>query len=245
MNRLKGKSCFITAAGQGIGRAIAEAFLSEGARVAATDIDAAKLAGLPSTGNLTHFALDVTDAQAVQRAADRVPDIDVLVNCAGFVAHGTALDCTLDEFRRSFTLNVESMFLTCRAFLPGMIARGGGSIINMASVASTVMAPPNRFAYGASKAAVLGLTLSIARDFAAQNIRCNAISPGTVDTPSLRERMAAGGDIESARRAFLARHPVGRIGAPDEVAALAILLASNEATFMTGSNLVIDGGMSL
>lgn len=245
MGKLDGKLCFVTAAGQGIGRSIAERFLAEGARVVATDIDKAKLAGLERFGGAVCEALDVTDADAVAAMAARFDKASVLVNCAGWVAHGALLDCDLAAFRRSLTLNVESMFLTCKAFLPAMLARREGSIINIASVASSVMAPPDRFAYGTSKAAVIGLTMSIARDYAAAGIRCNAISPGTVDTPSLHERMAATGDAEASRRAFVARQLMGRLGEADEVAAVAVLMAGDEARFMTGSNVVIDGGMSL
>ncbi len=245
MGKLDGKVCLVTAAGQGIGRSIAERFIADGARVIATDIDPTKLEDFRRSGQAICQDLDVTDSTAVDQAAARFPEVSVLVNCAGYVAHGDILHCTLDTLRRSLSLNVESMFLTCRAFLPAMAARGAGSIINIASVASTVMAPPDRFAYGASKAAVIGLTMSIARDFAAAGVRCNAISPGTVDTPSLHERMAATGDSEGARRMFVARQLMGRLGEPDEVAAVAALLAGDEARFMTGANVVIDGGMSL
>jgi len=245
MGKLAGKVCFVTAAGQGIGRSIAERFVSEGARVVATDIDATKLAGLERFDGAVLERLDVTDEAAVNEAAARFTEVSVLVNCAGYVAQGNLLACDAGGLRRSLNLNVESMFLTCRAFMPAMLARGEGSIINIASVASSVMAPPDRFAYGTSKAAVIGLTMSIARDFAARGVRCNAISPGTVDTPSLHERMASAADPEAAKRAFLARQLTGRLGQADEIAAVALLMAGDEARFMTGSNVVIDGGMSL
>jgi NAD(P)-dependent dehydrogenase (short-subunit alcohol dehydrogenase family) len=245
MGTLDGKICLVTAAGQGIGRSITERFLREGARVLATDIDLGKLAGLDRLDGAACEVLDVTDEQAVSAMAFRFPDVEVLVNCAGWVANGPLLACDLGAFRRSFTLNVESMFLTCKAFVPAMVARGQGSIINIASVASSVMAAPDRFAYGTSKAAVIGLTMAIARDYAASGIRCNAISPGTVDTPSLHDRMAATGDAAASRRAFVGRQLMGRLGEADEIAAVAALLAGDEAKFMTGSNVVIDGGMSL
>lgn len=245
MGKLDGKVCFVTAAGQGIGRSIAERFLNEGARVMATDLDVAKLDGLQAYEGAVIEQLDVTDEAAVNEAAARYPEVSVLVNCAGYVAQGSLLACDVGMLRRSLNLNVESMFLTCRALLPAMLARGEGSIINIASVASSVMAPPDRFAYGTSKAAVIGLTMSIARDFAAMGVRCNAISPGTVDTPSLHERMSSAADPETARRAFLARQLTGRLGEADEIAAVALLMAGDEARFMTGANVVIDGGMSL
>jgi 2-keto-3-deoxy-L-fuconate dehydrogenase len=187
----------------------------------------------------------VTDQTAVGQAAAQRPDISVLVNCVGFVANGAALDTPLADFDRSYLLNVRTMALTIRAFMPSMLARESGSIVNIASVVSSVMAAPNRFAYATSKAAVVGLTMSVARDYVTRGIRCNAISPGTIETPSLHERWRATGDIPTARAAFVARQPMGRLGRPEEVAAAAILLASDEATFMTGANLVIDGGMSL
>lgn len=240
--RLAGKTCFITAAGAGIGRSIAERFVVEGARVIATDVDPAALDGIDGAAR---EALDVTDPEALAAAAARHPAVDVLVNCAGYVAVGDILACAPADFRRSFSLNVESMYSTIRSFLPGMLAAGRGSIVNIASVASTVMAAPDRCAYGASKAAVLGLTMSVARDYAKAGVRCNAISPGTVDTPSLQDRIAATGDPVAGRAAFVARQLVGRLGAPEEVAAVAVLLAGDEAPFITGANLVIDGGMSL
>ena len=238
--RLAGKTCFITGAAQGIGRSIADSFASEGARVIASDLRVPDAAGLAE-----RLELDVTDEQAVLRAAAAFPDVSVLVNCVGHVAHGALLDGALDDLDRSFALNVRSMASTTRAFLPAMLQRQDGSIINIASVVSTVMAAPNRFAYGTTKAAVIGLTMSIARDYIDRGVRCNAISPGTVETPSLHERFAATGDLEAARAAFVARQPMGRLGKADEIAAVAVLLASDEAAFMSGSNIVIDGGMAL
>ena len=242
MGRLVGKTCLVTGAAQGIGRSIAERFVAEGAEVVAVDL---RFGDAPDNASLVRRILDVTDEAAVVRAAAEHPDVSVLVNCVGYVANGALLDCSLAEFDRSIALNVRSMALTIRAFLPAMLQRRQGSIINIASVVSSVMAAPNRFAYGTTKAAVIGLTMSVARDYIGQGIRCNAISPGTVDTPSLHERFAATGDIKAARAAFIERQPMGRLGQVDEIAATAVLLASDEAGFMTGSNIVIDGGMSL
>ena len=239
--RLAGKKAVITAAAQGIGRASAEMFAAEGAEVIATDIDEGKLAGL--MGCITR-RLDVTDAEAVSRFVADTGPVDVLFNCAGYVHHGTILECEERDWAFSFDLNVTAMFRLCKGVLPGMLERGGGSIVNMASVASSVKGVPNRFAYGASKAAVIGLTKSIAADFAARNIRCNAICPGTVETPSLDERMKAQGDYESARRAFIARQPMGRLGRPEEIAYLALYLASDESAYTTGTIHVIDGCMT-
>lgn len=241
--RLEGKTCFVTGAGQGIGRAIAERFVEEGATVIASDLRFG--AARADEASLSRRLLDVTDEAAVQAAARAHPETSVLVNCVGYVADGALLDCDPADFDRSMTINVRSMMLTIRAFLPEMLARGGGSIVNIASVVSSVMAAPQRFAYGASKAAVIGLTMSVARDYVTQGVRCNAISPGTVDTPSLHDRFAASGDIAAARAAFVARQPMGRLGQAEEIAATAVLLASDEAAFMTGSNVIIDGGMSL
>lgn len=241
--RLESKTCFVTGAAQGIGRSIAEHFAAEGAEVIAADLRFGD-DGADSPG-IRKLVLDVTDETAVAAAARGCGDVSVLVNCVGHVAHGTILDTPIADFDRSMTLNVRSMALTIRAFLPAMLERGTGSIINIASVVSNVMAAPNRFAYGTSKSAVVGLTMSVARDFIDRGIRCNAISPGTVETPSLHERFAATGDVAAARLAFALRQPMGRIGRPDEIAATAVLLASDEATFMSGSNIVIDGGMSL
>lgn len=239
--RLAGKVALVTAAAQGIGRASAELFAAEGADVLATDRDEAKLSGL--MGCRTR-RLDVTDGDAVARLAEEVGGLDVLFNCAGYVHHGTILECEEADWDRSFELNVRAMFRVTKAFLPGMLERGGGSIVNMASVASSVKGVPNRFAYGASKAAVVGMTKAIAADFAGRGLRCNAICPGTIETPSLDERMRAQGDYEAAHRAFVARQPMGRLGRPEEVAALALYLASDESAYTTGAVHVIDGAMT-
>jgi 2-keto-3-deoxy-L-fuconate dehydrogenase len=239
--RLVGKTALVTAAGQGIGRAAAAAFVREGARVYATDVDAAKLATIDGA---QVRRLDVTDASAIDALAAELGAIDVLFNCAGFVHHGTVLECTDTDWDFSWNLNVRSMYRMIQAFLPAMLAAGSGSIINMGSVASSVIGAPNRFVYGVTKAAVIGLTRSIAADFVARGIRCNAVCPGTIDTPSLEGRMAAQGDYAAARAAFIARQPGGRIGTPEEVAELVVYLASDAAAFMTGSVLTIDGGWS-
>jgi 2-keto-3-deoxy-L-fuconate dehydrogenase len=244
-DRLLGKTCLITGAAQGIGRSIADAFLREGAHVVVTDLNEAKLKAELTHPRASIAKMDVTDADAVAKVAAQHRDVNVLVNCAGYVAVGSALECDAADLERSFRINVVSMLNTIRGFLPAMRERKDGCIINIASVVSSVMAAPNRFAYGTTKAAVLGLTLSVAKDYVADGIRCNSISPGTVDTPSLKERMSASGDFESARAAFISRQPMGRVGRPEEIAEIAVLLASNEASFMTGSNIVIDGGMSL
>jgi 2-keto-3-deoxy-L-fuconate dehydrogenase len=240
--RLIGKTCLVTAAAQGIGHAIAAAFLREGAEVIAVDL---KAEGLERLSGARTARLDATDAAAVADLASRFPQVSVLVNCVGHVASGSILDTSLEVLQRSFIINVQTMHLLISAFLPGMRARHAGSIINIASVVSSEMGAPQRYAYGTTKAAVIGLTKSIARDYIGEGVRCNAISPGTVETPSLHERMAATGDIEKARAAFIARQPMGRLGTPEEVAAVAVMLASDEARFMTGANLIIDGGMSL
>ena len=238
--RLHGKACLVTAAGAGIGRATAERFVAEGARVVATDIDADTVA---SIAGAEARRLDVTDPSAVTALFAEEIAFDVVVNAAGWVHQGSILDCTDDDWRRSWDVNVTSMFRVCKAALPGMLARGAGSIVNVASVASSIKGVPARFAYGATKAAVIGLTRSIAADFVAQGVRCNAICPGTVDTPSLRQRMAAlPGDPREVERAFVARQPMGRLGRADEVASLAVYLASDESAFTTGAVHVIDGG---
>jgi 2-keto-3-deoxy-L-fuconate dehydrogenase len=244
--RLAGKSAFVTAAGAGIGRATALAFAAEGARVVAADIDAAALESLAAADPRVQIhPLDVTDAQALIAAAAAYPATDVLFLAAGMVANGSILDCSEDDWRRTFDLNVTSTYRAAKAFLPAMLARNQGSIIAVASVASSIKGVPSRFAYGASKAAIIGLIKSIAADFVAEGIRANAICPGTIDTPSLEARMAATGDLAAARAAFTARQPMGRLGAAQEVAALAVYLASDEAAFTTGQTHVIDGGWAI
>ncbi|MBR0552803.1 SDR family oxidoreductase [Stakelama marina] len=236
--RLAGKRALVTAAGQGIGRAIAERFVDEGASVTATDIDAAKLNGLACE---TH-ALDVRDRDAIAALATETGRVDILVNCAGFVHSGTILDCDEDAWAFSNDLNVTAMYRTVRAWLPGMLDAGGGSIVNVSSIASSIKGIPNRFAYGATKAAVIGLTKSVAADFVGRGVRCNAICPGTVDSPSLQQRLRDTGDYEAAQREFVARQPMGRLGRPEEIAALASYLASDEAAFTTGQTHIVDGG---
>lgn len=247
--RLQGKHVLVTAAAQGIGEAITLAFIREGAQVVAADINEAALARLQqrSGEHLRSLYLDVTDAEAIRDLPAELGPIDALVNGAGFVHDGSILDCDEDAWRFSFDLNVTAMYRLIRAFLPGMLERGDGSIINVASVASSIKGVPNRFAYGASKAAVIGMTKAIAADFVARGIRCNAICPGTVDSPSLRQRMAAiaaarGTSFEDAYASFLIRQPSGRLGTPEEIAALAVYLASDESTFTTGTAQIIDGG---
>ncbi|OKH86726.1 SDR family oxidoreductase [Thalassospira sp. TSL5-1] len=238
--RLAGKKAVVTAAGQGIGRATAEMFLAEGATVIATDINEEALSSL--SGMETH-KLDVTDGAAIADFGKKVGAVDVLFNCAGFVHHGSILDCDEDAYDFSFNLNVRSQYRMMRALLPAMLENGGGSIVNMSSVASSVKGVPVRFIYGATKAAVIGMTKSVAADFVGQNIRCNAICPGTVESPSLQQRMASqGGDFDEVRKAFVARQPIGRIGQPGEIAALATYLASDEASYTTGAIHIIDGG---
>ncbi len=239
--KLQGRTAFCTASGAGIGLATARAFAAEGARVIATDIDAAALAPLAADGIETH-RLDVTDPAAVTALAAQVGAVDVLFNCAGFVHHGTILDCDTAAFDFSFNLNVRGQYLVTQAFLPAMLDMGRGAIVNMASAASSIIAAPNRFVYGATKAAVIGMTKSIAADFVTRGIRCNAICPATVESPSLEARMKAQGDYETARAAFIARQPMGRIGRPEEIAALAVFLASDDASFITGQAIAIDGG---
>jgi len=240
VDRLKGKRAVVTAAGQGIGRAFAEAFHREGAEVLATDINENALASL---AGMATRRLDVTDGAAVGALAAELGAIDVLANCAGYVHQGTILDCAEKDWDFSFDLNVKSMYRMIRAFLPAMLERGGGSIVNVASVASSVKGVPNRFVYSASKAAVIGLTKSVAADYVAKGIRCNAICPGTVQSPSLDERMAAlGGDPAEVRRSFAQRQPMGRIAQPEEIAHLAVYLAADESGFTTGAIHVIDGG---
>ncbi len=241
MGRLTGKTALVTAAGQGIGRASALAMAREGARVIATDVNAAALAELATAGLQTRL-LDVRDPASIAAAVAAAGSVDVLFNCAGVVASGTILDCDEDQWAFSLDLNMTAMYRMCRAFLPGMLASGSGSIINMASVASSVIAAPNRFAYGATKAGVIGLSKAIAADFVTKGVRCNAICPGTVQSPSLDQRLRDTGDYEAARAAFIARQPIGRIGQPEEIAALVVYLASDESSYTTGVAHVIDGG---
>ena len=245
-NRLKNKKALITAAGQGIGFATALAFANEGAKVIATDINPDTLNSLSNENSqIGTRLLDVTKPDEIQKVAEEMGSIDVLFNCAGFVHHGTILDCEESDWEFSFNLNVRSMYRMIRFFLPSMLEAGGGNIINMSSVASSVMGLPNRFVYGASKAAVIGLTKSVAKDYIKQGIRCNAICPGTVESPSLQERIKAqGGNPEEVRAAFIARQPIGRIGKPEEIAAIALHLASDESAYTTGVAFSIDGGMS-
>jgi len=250
--RLEGKRAFVTAAGQGMGRAAAIAMAAEGATVLATDRDAAKLEGLSAHGIRTQ-ALDVLDDAAVATtlaaAATSLGPLDVLFNCAGFVHQNTAITCTEEEWDFAFALNVRSMWRTVRAVLPGMLERRQGSIINMASAASTIKGAPNRFVYSTTKAAVIGLTRSIAADSVAAGVRCNCLAPGTVDTPSLHDRIAANaaaaGGLDAARAAFVARQAMGRLATAEEMAALIVYLASDESAFMTGQAVVMDGGWSL
>ena len=239
--RLTGKRALVTAAGQGIGRATALAMAAEGAEVCATDINGDSLAGLSGENGITTFILDVMDQDSVI-AGVRKADPDILFNCAGFVHHGTIFDATDDEWNFAHDLNVRSMFWTSRAALPAMLERGSGSIINMSSVASSVIGAPNRFVYGVTKAAVIGLTKSIASDYVKSGVRCNAICPGTVMSPSLQDRLAATGDYDKAEEAFIARQPMGRFGQAEEIAALAVYLASDESGFVTGQAINIDGG---
>ena len=243
MGRLTGKRTLVTAAGQGIGRASALAMAREGAQVLATDVNEQALASLAAEGLETRV-LNVRDPASIAAAVQAAGRVDGLFNCAGFVAAGTILDCDEDQWAFSLDLNMTAMYRMCRAFLPGMIANGGGSIINMASVAGSVIAAPNRFVYGATKAGVIGLTKSIAADFVGKGIRANAICPGTVDSPSLEQRLRDTGDYEAAKAAFIARQPIGRIGRPEEIAGLVVYLASDESSYTTGVAHVIDGGWS-
>ena len=243
--RLHGKKALVTAAAQGIGRATAEMFAAEGAEVWATDLNLDKLRELEAREAIFTLGLDVLDGFAISRAAAEIGPIDVLVNCAGFVHAGTILDCDEQDYDFSFDLNVRSAYRMIRAFLPGMLEQGGGAIVNMASVASSISGIPNRFIYGSTKAALIGLTKSVAADFVARGIRCNAVCPGTVQSPSLDQRINALPDPVEARKAFIARQPMGRIGKAEEIAALCVYLASDEAAYVTGQQFIIDGGMTL
>jgi 2-dehydro-3-deoxy-L-fuconate 4-dehydrogenase len=247
MGRLRGKVALVTAAAQGIGRATAEAFLREGARVIATDIATEKLSGLTEADVRRLDVLQTSDVEALARSSGPV---DILFNAAGFVHHGTVLECSEQDWDFSFDLNVKSMHRTIRAFLPGMVERGGGSIINVSSGASSLRGLPNRYAYGATKAAVIGLTKAVAADFIRHGIRANVICPGTIESPSLEERMSAlaekmGEPLETVRRKFMERQSMGRLGLPQEVAALAVYLASDESSFTTGAIHIVDGGFTL
>jgi len=245
---LAGKTAFITAAGQGIGRATALAFAAAEARVIATDVDETKLSGL-RTDAIRCAKLDVLHAADIEGAARDAGAIDILFNCAGFVHQGTVLEASEDEWSFAFELNCRSMFRTMRAFLPGMLERGSGVILNMASVASSLKGVPSRFVYAATKAAVIGMTRSVAADYVTRGIRANCLCPGTVHTPSLDERIAvnaaSAGSVEAARAAFVARQPMGRLGTPEEIAALAVYLGSDAAQFITGQAIVIDGGLTV
>ena len=243
--RLQGKTAFITAAGQGIGRGAALAFAREGATVWATDVNAKALAELEGRDGMRTRVLDVLDEQAIAKTAAEVGAIDVLFNCAGFVHHGTLLECTPRDWDFSFNLNVKSMYLVTRAFLPAMLKKGKGSIINMSSIASSVKGLPNRCVYGATKAAVVGLTKAIAADYVKQGIRCNCIGPGTVDTPSLQSRIDAFADPAQARKDFIARQPMGRLGSVEDITGILVFLASDESLFATGNMYSIDGGMTI
>lgn len=243
--RLQGKTILVTAAAAGIGRASAKRLAAEGARVIATDIDAPGLETLAATAGLETRRLDVTDAQAIRALAAELGPIDGLFNCAGIVPAGTVLDCTPHDWATALAVNVTSCFTMIQAFLPGMLAQGQGSIINMASVVSSLKGAPNRCGYGTTKAAVIGLTKSVAIDFVGRGIRCNAICPGTVDTPSLQQRLRATGDYAKARREFEARQPMGRLARVEEIAGLVAFLASDEASFITGQAYAVDGGWSI
>jgi 2-keto-3-deoxy-L-fuconate dehydrogenase len=244
-DRLAGKFAIVTAAAQGIGRACALAFAAEGADVLATDINGKKLAELDGMPKIQTRTLDVLDTRAIHGMTKDVPAPGVLMNCAGFVHHGTVLAATEEEWDFAFDLNVKSMFRMTKAFLPGMLAVGSGSVINMASVAGSISGVPNRLVYGSTKAAVIGFTKAVARDFIGQGIRCNAIAPGTVQSPSLDDRINAFADPVQARKDFIARQPLGRLGTPEEIAAVAVHLASDESAYTTGSVFVADGGLTL
>lgn len=249
-SRLAGKTAFITAAGQGIGRATAEAFAREGAHVIATDLNTGLMAELQGRSGFTVERLDALDAAAIAEAARRHPEVDILFNAAGYVHHNTVLSCTEDEWDFAMNLNVRSMFRTIKAFLPKMLERRSGSIINISSGASSIKSAANRFVYGTSKAAVIGLTKAVAMDYIQSGVRCNAICPGTIESPSLRERMSAlsastGRSLQEAEAMFVARQPMGRLGTAEEIAAAALYLASDESRFTSGTHMVVDGGWTL
>jgi len=243
--RLAGKIALVTAAGQGIGRASAVAMAREGARVYATDVNPALLEHYAGAAGIQTRVLDVLDDGAIARTIDELPPLSILFNCAGYVHNGTILDCSPKDWDFSFRLNVRAMYMTIKCALPKMLANGGGSIVNMASVAGSIKGIPNRCAYGASKAAVVGLTKSVAADFVTKGIRCNAIAPGTVDTPSLHERINAQANPVEARKAFIARQPMGRLAKPEEIAPIVVFLASDESAFATGNVYSVDGGMTI
>ena len=244
-NRLDGKTIFVTASAQGIGRASVIAFAEAGATVIATDINQEKLEELEEINNVKTKTLNVLDQNAIRAAAKEFSNVNVVLNCAGHVHHGTILECNEEDWTFAFDMNVKSMFMINQSFLPQLIAKKCGSIINIASVAGSIKGFVNRFAYGATKAAVIGLTKSIAADYVAEGIRANAICPGTIDTPSLAGRMAATGDIEVARKNFVNRQPMNRLGTPEEIANIAVYLASDESQFMTGQTITIDGGITI
>jgi 2-keto-3-deoxy-L-fuconate dehydrogenase len=250
-NRVQGKIALVTAAGQGIGRAIAEALIAEGAKVVATDVDEAKVKALKAA---KHARLDVRAQDSIDAMAKTIADefgaLDILVNCAGYVANGSVLDCTDKDWDFSFDLNVKSMHRMIKAFLPAMLKKKKGSIVNISSAVSSIRGVPNRYAYGATKAAVIGLTKAVAADFIKQGIRCNAICPGTIESPSLEDRIATasketGKSPDAVRQDFIARQPMGRLGTAQEVAALALFLVSDEASYITGQTHLVDGGMAL
>ena len=243
--RLAGKTALITAAGQGIGRATALAMAREGASVIATDVNPRLLESLAGVAGVSTRVLDVLDDAAIGNTIDESPPLSILFNCAGFVHNGSILDCSPGDWEFSFNLNVRAMYMTIKCALPRMLEHGGASIINMASVAGSIKGLPNRFAYGASKAAVIGLTKAVAADFVSKGIRCNAIAPGTVDTPSLDERIKAYADPVEARKAFIARQPMGRLAKPEEIAPVVVFLASDESAFATGNVYSVDGGMTI
>ncbi len=243
--RLEGKVAFLTAAGQGIGKSTAIAFAKEGAEVIATDVDSKKLQDLDKISRITTRQLDVLDDNAIEAITKEVPTPNILFNCAGYVHQGSILDCSYDDWDYSFRLNTRSHFVVTKSFLPKLLDKNNVSIINVASVAGSLKGIINRYAYGASKAAVIGMTKALAADFVQQGIRVNAICPGTVDTPSLGDRMVALGDVKKARQDFVRRQPMGRLGEPEEIAATALYLASDESRFVTGQTMIVDGGITI